>query len=317
MFNITSVYDNIRRFNFSEPFQEFSRVELDLSEDSYVSSGNKTGRTLRFECPLIAPRDGDTQKTTAKEVADNVLEQIKGFVYQPYTSSSVRIDPAVELGDGLFVSDVYSGIYVMETRFGHTYTADLAAPSEEEIDHEYPYEAKTDRKINRRISNVQSELKVQNESISAKVSREGGNDDGSFGWNLTDKKWEITANGEVILKVSRSGLRVNGDGTFTGNVYAGNIKSGKSNGVNYGTFNGSGITAGTIARRAVDSNIEISLDHADRSNRIFNREEMADSVWTSAVRVGPTGEMYRPGTIAFYDSLGNYREYKVLMLASE
>lgn len=292
MFNITSVYDDVKRFNFSNTFAEFSRVEIDVSDDKYEPAGSKTGRTLRGFSPWAT-----------KQVAKDVLEQVKGFTYQPYTANSVALDPAVELGDGVFVRDVYSGIYTMETRFGKTYVADISAPSEEEIDHEFPYEPQTERKINRRIRNAEATLKVQSDEITAKVSSVGGNDDGSFSWSLTKDAWRIKANGSTILKVSKDGFWFSGDGTFTGNIYAKNIQSGGS--------------AGYIGTGVLSSGINTSLVRADFSHKVFNRGAMAESVWTSAIRVGQNGEMYRPGTIAFYDSMGNYREYKVLMLASE
>lgn len=293
MFNITSVYDDVKRFNFSNTFAEFSRVEIDVSDDKYEPAGSKTGRTLRGFSPWAT-----------KQVAKDVLEQVKGFTYQPYTANSVALDPAVELGDGVFVRDVYSGIYTMETRFGKTYVADISAPSEEEIDHEFPYAAKSQRKtkrISRRVSETESRLDVQAGEISAKVSAVDGSS--SFSWELTKEYWQIKAKGKTILKVSEDGFWFSGDGTFTGNIYAKNIQSGGS--------------AGYIGTGVLSSGINTSLVRADFSHKVFNRGAMAESVWTSAIRVGQNGEMYRPGTIAFYDSMGNYREYKVLMLASE
>lgn len=244
MYNIADVYENVKKFHFSDTFAEYSRVEIDVSDDRYVKSGKKTGRTLRAQSPWAT-----------QQVAEDVLEQVKGFIYQPYTANSVALDPAVELGDGIFVETVFSGIYTMETRFGKTYIADLSAPSGEEIDHEYPYEEKSQRKITRRIRNAEATLKVQSEEISAKVSSVGGNDDGSFSWSLTKDAWRIKANGNTIMKVSKDGFWFNGDGTFTGNIYAKNIQSGG--------------TAGYIPKATLSSGIQTSLERADFSKKVF------------------------------------------------
>ena len=243
MYNIANVYENVKKFNFSDTFSEFSRVEIDVSDDSYAESGSKTGRTLTGSSPWAT-----------KQVAEDVLEQVKGFTYQPYTANSVALDPAVELGDGIFVQHVFSSIYTMETRYGKTYVADISAPSEEEIDHEFPYEAKADRKINRRIRNAEATLKVQTDEISAKVSAVDGSS--SFSWELTKDYWRIKAKGKTIMKVSEDGFWFSGDGTFTGNIYAKNIQSGGS--------------AGYIPKGTLSTGIRTSLDRADFSDRVFN-----------------------------------------------
>ena len=279
MYNIADVYQNVKKFNFSDTFSEFSRVEIDVSDDSYVASGKKTGRTLTAQSPWAT-----------KQVAADVLEKVRGFTYQPYTANSVELDPAVELGDGIFVEAVFSGIYTMETRFGKTYVADLSAPSEEEIDHEYPYKEKAQRKTTRRLRNAEATLKVQAEEITAKVSAVDGSS--SFSWELTKDYWRIKAKGKTILKVSEDGFWFNGDGTFTGNVYAGNIKSGKSGGVNYGTFNGAGITAGTITRKKMDSDVDKLLDYAGTAGDLFRGATEVGNIWTGRLKVSGVVEMF-------------------------
>ena len=248
MYSVADVYDNVKRFNFSDRFSEFSRVELDVSDGEYKASGTKSGRTLTGSSPWAT-----------KQVAKDVLEQVRGFAYQPYTANSVALDPAVELGDGIFVSDVFSSIYTMETKFGKTYVADISAPSEEETDHEFPYESQSQReskRISRRVSQTESRLDVQAGEISAKVSSVVGDETSSFSWSLKEDKWEIRANGKLILKVDEEGLYVNGNGRFTGNVYAGNIQAG-----------GSG--SGRIGTGILSSGVQTSLARADFSKEVF------------------------------------------------
>ena len=199
MYSIANVNESVKKFTFSDTFVKYTKVEIDITDETYVESGEDTGSVLRTESPWAT-----------KQVADNVLEQVNGFAYHPYTAKSVVLDPAVELGDGVFVETAFSGIYVMETRFGKTHVADISAPSEEEIDHEFPYKPKETRKIDRRISKTESELAVQADRISAKVSSIGGNSDKSFGWSLTDGSWKITANDTDVLTVTKNGLSLTG-----------------------------------------------------------------------------------------------------------
>lgn len=248
MYSVADVYDNVKRFNFSDRFAEFSRVELDVSDGEYKASGTKSGRTLTGSSPWAT-----------KQVAEDVLKQVRGFSYQPYTANSVALDPAVELGDGIFVSDVFSSIYTMETKFGKTYVADISAPSEEETDHEFPYESQSQReskRISRRVSQTESRLDVQAGEISAKVSSVVGDKTSSFSWSLKEDKWEIRANGKLILKVDEEGLYVNGNGRFTGNVYAGNIQEG-------------GAGSGRIGTGILSSGVQTSLARADFSKDVF------------------------------------------------
>lgn len=277
MFNITNVKNDFAKIRFGDPFQEYSRVEMNLSDEEYVATGNKTGRTLVFDCPLVSdwlekdldPENG-IENPASEKVVRNIKKQIRGFIYQPYNASGVMIEPAVELGDGIFINNIYSGIYSMDVKFSKTeaYISDISAPSEEEIDHEFPYESQSQReskRIRRRVKDTESRLEVQAGEISAKVSSVVGDKTSSFSWSLKEDKWEIRANGKLILKVSEDGLYVNGDGRFTGNVYAGNIQKG-----------GSG--DGRIGTGILSSGVQTSLAHADFSDDVFNGRSRARQI---------------------------------------
>ena len=216
------------RFDSAPEFDGYTKVVITVSEDVEYSAGVDTGRTLTLECPW-----------GTQAMADNILESIRGFKYQPYTATDAILDPAAELGDGITANNVYGGIYTMSTRFGPQCRATVSAPSEEELDHEYPYVPKQERKVSRSLYNLSSELRVQAglisaevserksdvESIngkltvqageiSAKVNRTGGSSS-SFGWVLDDSSWTIQANSRDILKATKNGLEVYGKITAT------------------------------------------------------------------------------------------------------
>lgn len=251
---------NIRSFESSAQFDGFSRVVLTVSEDVEYSAGVETGRTLTLECPW-----------GTQAMAENILASIRGFRYQPYTTKDAILDPAAELGDGITVNNVYGGIYTRETKFGSMCRATVSAPSEEEIDHEYPYVSKQERKVTRSLYNLSSELKVQAGLISAevaerksdvesinsklsvqageiaaKVSKTGGSAS-SFGWVLDDSSWTIKANGTDILKATKSGLEVYGKITATSGKIGGftiNSNSLSYNNQTWGGTNTAGIYIG-------------------------------------------------------------------------
>lgn len=229
----------MRRFQFVPQFDGFSKVTIVVSDEIEYSAGSDLGRTLRLICPW-----GTT------EMAENILANVQGYQYQPYTAEGALIDPAAELGDGITANNVYGGIYANHMKFGSRLTATVSAPEDEEINHEYPYKSKPNKEITREakmlratlaveaarisaeVENRKSDvemltamLQVQAGLIEAKVSKTGG-DASSFGWVLDDSSWTIQANSTDVLKATRDGLEVYGKITATSGKIGGfDIKS--------------------------------------------------------------------------------------------
>ena len=250
----TSIGKNAASLLVSKQFGAYSKVVINVTTELFYEAGNDTGRTLNIDCPW-----------GTQAMADNILASLEGFQYQPYEAQSAILDPAAELGDGLTVNGVYGGIFKLTIRSGALHTSDVSAPQDEEIDHEYQFTPASERKIERRLANMQSELSVQADQISAKVDRDGG-DPSSVSWHMDADAFKVQADGNDVLIVDDNGLTVNGNGTFTGSVQAKNIKSGGSN----GTFHGGGITGGSINTSRLTSGINTSLGNADYSADVFS-----------------------------------------------
>lgn len=238
----------MRSFRSSPEFDGFSKVVIIVSDEIEYAAGKDSGRTLRLTCPWGTP-----------EMAQNILESVRGFQYQPYTAEGAMIDPAVELGDGVTANNVYSGIYTKKIKFGSLLTATVAAPEDEEINHEYPYKSKPNKEITREAKMLRASLRIEADRITqevedrqndvktltsllqiqaglieAKVSKTGG-DASSFGWILTDSDWTIKANSRDILKATKNGLEVYGKVTATSGKIGGfDIQS------NYLSYNNQG-----------------------------------------------------------------------------
>lgn len=304
----------MRRFDSSPQFDGFSKVVIIVSDTVEYSAGSDLGRTMRLTCPWGTP-----------QMAQDILESVRGYQYQPYTAEDAIIDPSAELGDGVTANNIYGGIFTQKIKYGSLLTATVSAPEDEEINHEYPYKSKPNKVITREAKMLRAELKIESDRITAevtdrqndvkaltsqlqiqaglieaKVSKTGG-DGSSFGWVLDDSSWTIKSNGTDVLKATKSGLEIYGkitatsgkiggfdiksnylsynnqgwggtnttgiyigssgiqlgkyfkvdnngnltaaSGTFTGSVNAGNIRYGGS----YGTFNGGGISSGSIS----------------------------------------------------------------------
>lgn len=149
----------MRNIRTAPQFDGFSRVVITVSDELEYTAGNNTGRTLRLTCPW-----------GTKQMAKDILADIRGFQYQPYTAEGAFLDPAAELGDTVTAGNIHSGIYTQKLKFGPLLAADVGAPEDEEIDHEYPYTPKQDRIVTRSIRNLTTELRVQDGRITAEVS---------------------------------------------------------------------------------------------------------------------------------------------------
>lgn len=198
MSNTPYVGQNVHSFNTTPEFDGFSKVVIVVTDELEYAAGTDTGRTLTLVCPW-----------GTQAMAEDILADILGFRYHPYNATGALLDPSSEIGDGVTVNGIYSGIYTMDVTFGGDCRADISAPAEEEIDHEYPYVSRQERTITRKFSQIESEFKVQADQISAKVSKTGGSEE-SFGWELDEKSWTLRSKGSTVLLATEDGVEITG-----------------------------------------------------------------------------------------------------------
>lgn len=223
MSNRTYLGRSMRRFTSAPQFDGFSKVIITVSDEIEYTAGNDTGRVLRITNPW-----------GTQQMAQDILESVRGFQYQPYTAENALIDPAAELGDGVTANNVYGGIYTQKIRFGPLLTATVSAPEDEELNHEYPYKSKPNKEITREAKMLRAEMRIQADRITlevndrktaveqltaqlqvqaglieAKVSKTGGNAS-SFGWTMTDTYMLWKANGSKIFNLDKNGAEVYG-----------------------------------------------------------------------------------------------------------
>lgn len=287
----TSIGKSAATLLVSKTFGAYSKVIINVTAELYYQAGNDTGRTLEIDCPW-----------GTQAMANNLLSSLQGFQYQPFTAESAILDPAAELGDGITVNGIYGGIFKLTLHSGVLHAADVSAPQDEEIDHEYQYTPASERKIERRLNNMQSELSVQAYQIAAKVDETGGNS--SFGWELTSAGFKLKSNGSDVMKVDSTGLTVNGDGNFTGTVQAKNIAYGGLS----GTMNGNGITSRSIGTSRVSSGINTSLGNADFSADVFSGAATAEYLKGKSVSVSGGQSFFVYGKQVVWNTI-NYKNH--------
>lgn len=223
MSSSVNILRNMVSFDKSEQFDGFSKVIIIVSDEVEYSAGTDTGRTLTLNCPW-----------GTQEIANNILQSIKGFQYQPITAENALVDPSVEIGDGISANGVYSGVYSLETKFNSNLPTTVSAPADEELYEEHTYVPKSEREVTRKFLDFQSQFRIQDGKISAEVEERKSDtktiratlevqadqitakvnkNDGSsstFGWALETASWRIFSGSNTVLKADKNGLEVKG-----------------------------------------------------------------------------------------------------------
>ena len=203
MSDVVSLARRVGKVETSPQFTDYSKVIIHIDEENAIEVGNDTGRTLEFTNPF-----------GTQQMANDILAKLAGFQYQPYQATDALLDPAAEIGDAANMRGAYGGIYKRERVFNDLMPANIEAPHDEEIDHEYAFESPETREFTRQIDGVRASLVIANDQIAAKVSQTGGNN-ATFGWVLDSTSHTWYAGNNQVMKVSASGLEVRGKVTAT------------------------------------------------------------------------------------------------------
>ena len=223
MSSSVNILRNMVSFDKAEQFDGYSKVIVIVSDEIEYSAGTDTGRTLTLNCPW-----------GTQEIANNILQSIKGFQYQPMTAENALVDPSVEIGDGISANGVYSGVYSLETKFNSNLPTTVSAPADEELYEEHTYVPKSEREVTRKFLDFQSQFRIQDGKISAEVEERKSDtktiratlevqagqitakvnkNDGkssTFGWALETASWRIFSGSNTVLKADKNGLEVKG-----------------------------------------------------------------------------------------------------------
>lgn len=200
MADVVNVLKRVESVDIAPQFDSYTKVVINIDDNTQVSKGEETGRTLELDNPLFG----------SETMATNLLARLRGYQYQPYTATGALLDPAAEMGDGISANGVYGGIYTREREFGKLMKATVSAPHDEEINHEYKYESPQERKFTRQIGNVRASLMIQAGLIEAKVSKESPDGQTSFSWLMDDTAHTWYANGKQVMRVDADGATIDG-----------------------------------------------------------------------------------------------------------
>ena len=198
------------------PLQPISKVVVICGEDENGTqivreAGDDTGRTLEVNIPILSG-----SASTAQAVADAILAKASGYIYQPFESSNAVIDPRAELGDAVFVGDVYSVLASRSLTFDVISPSDISAPAEAVVDHEFPYGKSPNRTVNRRLAQNEASIRINTENIALSVKDASGN-----GTTFT-----VSANGAYFVDAQGNTVAINGGTIQAGTITANQIQAG-------------------------------------------------------------------------------------------
>ena len=190
----------------SPAFEPFTGVQFYYDSKDTFFAGSDSGRVLEIETVWAT-----------QEIADAALVTINGYAYQPYEAAGAVLDPAAELGDTLSVGGVTGPIAAATTTFDALCSSNVSAPSDQEVDHEYPYENRSQRQTRREVAKATASLKVGVDEIVGKV--EGIEDNVSSVTQKVDSiKMEVKqssgSDGQTYASIT---LRV-GEEMYTGQI---------------------------------------------------------------------------------------------------
>lgn len=217
----------------------WSGVTVYWGDEEAYQAGTDTGRVLTTDCPWA------TQAT-----ANGMLTVISGKQYQPYTASGAFPDLALELGDivtvGLTGDTVTGPVFAIDITADVIEAADLSAPGEAEIDHEYPYVDYVDRTLQRKVSLGQS-------YYGTTISREKG-----IEIKRSDGKSQALFNSDVFA------MRAKIDGVMKDRIYFDPVKGDY---VFDGALGADAVLAGALYAETGDI-AELTVDRLSTSRRI-------------------------------------------------
>lgn len=116
----------VSRLDTSPDLPAVSGVVLTDAAGQPVSAGGASGYILKANCQY-----------SDSAAAALALSKVNGYVYRPFEARDAHLDPATEPGDLVLVDGSYHQIMSIDWSIGAWITADLAAPVEMAIDHEY------------------------------------------------------------------------------------------------------------------------------------------------------------------------------------
>jgi hypothetical protein len=154
-----SLGDGVMQLDYGNAQPPYTKVVYIVTNDLQASAGAGDDRVLEVYNPW-----------GSASMANDCLNAVSGFQYQPFTASGCIIDPAFEIGDAVTISGITSHIYTASTEFGRLMLASLSAPLTVDVDHEYQYIYPSEQNFRKEMQNMSASITLNSQQIQTKVS---------------------------------------------------------------------------------------------------------------------------------------------------
>ena len=211
--------------------QDMQSLEVGLKQATITGVLLHAGQNAKGEAiDYLAGTDTNVLEVTVpngtKAIAQTILDGLKkrGYRYQPFNSERTITDPAIEIGDNVTANGTKAVVMGYDITHSRLMAPTLKAPYDEEVNHEFKFETRSERNFRRESAYTRSRLSINADNIEAKVSKIDGNET-SFGWRLESDHWDLFSNGTTVLHATKDGIQVKGRITATSG-YIGTESSG-------------------------------------------------------------------------------------------
>lgn len=127
----TATYFNInlstQSLDNSPALNPVTGVHLETEMGTVMESGDASGYMVKSVC--------DVSSTTG--VPELCLNKIEDYVFRPFSANVAYLDPRADIGDSVKIGGTIYQIMSIDWNIGKTPTANISAPFDQEIDHEY------------------------------------------------------------------------------------------------------------------------------------------------------------------------------------
>ena len=157
----------MRSLTLGRPLDAYTGVVIRAGQDAdgndvTIAVGDSTGYVLEIDNPI---------GTQAMAYAILAGLRLRGARYRPFEAAAAMLDPAAEIGDGVSVNGTDSVILSMHTKHTRLMAADISAPYDEEVDHEFTFVPRTQREFKRESAYVRSRITQTADRITFEVAR--------------------------------------------------------------------------------------------------------------------------------------------------
>jgi len=219
------------------------------------SVGNDTGSVLEVTVP-------NGTLTLAYMLLDKL--KLRGYRYQPFEADGAIADPSIEIGDNITANNVPSIVMGINTNHSRLMASTLKAPFDEEVNHEWQYEPRSERQFKRESAYTRSRLTINENEISAEVVR------ATDAENVLSGRISVTAT-DITAEVARA-TREEGRLRSSIQINADNITAEVTR-----ATNAEGSLSSRITQNATDITAKVSKSGGNSSSFAWT---LTDSSWT-------------------------------------